>query len=105
MKDLNKIFIKLIIFIPIVACTSLQESLSPQKKSGSDEFLIEKKSPLVMPPSYGELPLPDKSKKVVQNKANIQEILTGSKTKKNTDKKPKEKSSLENLILKNIKKN
>ena len=29
-----------------------------QKKSSTDEFLVEKKSPLVMPPDYNELPIP-----------------------------------------------
>ena len=30
------------------------------KKKGSDEFLVEKKAPLVLPPSFGELPEPGK---------------------------------------------
>ena len=29
-----------------------------KKKNNSDEFLLEKKIPLVLPPNYGELPLP-----------------------------------------------
>ena len=30
-----------------------------KKKSSADEFLVEKKSPLVLPPDYNKLPLPD----------------------------------------------
>ena len=32
---------------------------NPKKKSSADEFLVEKKSPLVLPPNYGDLPLPN----------------------------------------------
>ena len=33
---------------------ALKEGFSNQKKNKSDEFLVEKKSPLVMPPDYNE---------------------------------------------------
>ena len=29
------------------------------KKASSDEFLVEKKAPLVMPPDYDQLPIPN----------------------------------------------
>ena len=41
------------------ACTSVKDSLTLKKKSSADEFLVEKKNPLVMPPDYGKLPQPD----------------------------------------------
>ena len=31
----------------------MKDGFSNQKKNNSDEFLVEKKSPLVMPPDYG----------------------------------------------------
>ena len=34
-----------------------------KKKATTDEFLIEKKNPLVLPPDYSELPVPRKEKK------------------------------------------
>ena len=34
----------------------LKEGFKNQKKNSSDEFLVEKKSPLVMPPEFNELP-------------------------------------------------
>jgi hypothetical protein len=37
----------------------LKEGFTNQKKNNSDEFLVEKKSPLVMPPDYNELPIPN----------------------------------------------
>ena len=41
--------------------------LTLKKKSSSDEFLVEKKSPLVLPPNYGELPLPNEDNKKEKN--------------------------------------
>ena len=43
----------LIIFSTILvsSCGSVQKALDPQNKNTSDEFLVEKKSPLSMPPS------------------------------------------------------
>ena len=55
----NKIL--LIIIIPIIflnACNTLKDGFRSQKKDSIDEFLVEKKSPLVMPPDFDELPLP-----------------------------------------------
>ena len=42
----------------IYSCGAVKESFTNQKKNSSDEFLVEKKSPLVMPPNFNELPIP-----------------------------------------------
>jgi hypothetical protein len=54
----------LIIFstILISSCGSVQKAFDPQNKNTSEEFLVEKKSPLSMPPSFEELPCSFKSK-------------------------------------------
>tara|TARA_B110000285_G_scaffold103799_1_gene118157 strand:- start:335 stop:670 length:336 start_codon:yes stop_codon:yes gene_type:complete len=57
--------IPIIIFCTLLflnACGSIAEGLSGTKKKGSDEFLVEKKAPLVLPPGFGELPEPSKKK-------------------------------------------
>ena len=105
MKNFKNIIIYLFILISLVSCASIKKSLTPQKKSGSEEFLVEKKSPLVMPPEFNELPIPniaedDKKKK----KIDIKQMVTGVENS-NTDKSQSEpKSSIEELILKSIKK-
>jgi len=38
-----------------------------QKKSSTDEFLVEKKSPLVQPPEYNELPIPSEGENLIVN--------------------------------------
>ena len=48
----------------------LKVCCSNKKKNGSDEFLVEKKSPLVMPPNYDELPIPTTSIGKEKNETN-----------------------------------
>jgi len=40
---------------------SVKRGLTGQKKNSTDEFLVEKKDPLVLPPNYEELPTPENS--------------------------------------------
>ena len=61
MKKIFKISIYLLfILIGMSGCQKLKDGLEGNKKSKSaEEFLINKKSPLVMPPDYSKLPLPE----------------------------------------------
>ena len=54
-----KFYILIAIAVLFSSCSSLKEGFTNQKKNNSDEFLVEKKSPLVMPPDYNELPIPN----------------------------------------------
>ena len=54
-----RFYILIVIAILFSSCSSLKEGFTNQKKNNSDEFLVEKKSPLVMPPDYNELPIPN----------------------------------------------
>mgnify|MGYP004007382919 FL=1 len=57
-------FLILIILGTIILsnCGLMQQAFDPQNKNTSEEFLIEKKSPLSMPPSFEELPVPSNEK-------------------------------------------
>ena len=57
MKYIKIYFLIQIIFL-FTSCSTLKDGFKNQKKGNSDEFLVEKKSPLIMPPDYGELPIP-----------------------------------------------
>ena len=59
MKKNNKNFI-LIFFLASLSygCQSVTDGLTLKKKDTSNQFLIEKKQPLVMPPDFDELPKP-----------------------------------------------
>ena len=42
----------------LTSCQSAKEGLTGGKKDNTDEFLVQKKNPLVLPPDYNDLPLP-----------------------------------------------
>tara|TARA_B110000037_G_scaffold198661_1_gene237738 strand:- start:855 stop:1181 length:327 start_codon:yes stop_codon:yes gene_type:complete len=81
-KYLIIIFSSLIFFS---ACSSLKEGIAGSKKSGSDAFLVKKKSPLILPPDYNILPQPKKNEDEVMeaNDTNIQGIINKSFNDKN----------------------
>jgi len=97
------ILLNLILFIS-VSCTSLKEGLTNQKKKSTDEFFVEKKSPLIMPPSYGELPTPTSEKALKVNENNIEKLIGKSKDETSQTLSNQNKS-LEKSILGRIKKN
>ena len=41
--------------------SSVKRGLTGGKKTSTDEFLIQKKDPLILPPDYENLPVPDES--------------------------------------------
>ena len=53
------------ILILITACAdtwgSVKRGLTGQKQNSTDEFLVEKKDPLVLPPNFEDLPVPSDS--------------------------------------------
>jgi hypothetical protein len=84
-KNIKSLFLIIISTILISSCGSVQKALDPQNKNTSDEFLVEKKSPLSMPPSFEELPVPSNQKITQENQTNsIKSLITD---KKISDKK------------------
>tara|TARA_B100001142_G_scaffold105396_1_gene107290 strand:+ start:203 stop:484 length:282 start_codon:yes stop_codon:yes gene_type:complete len=91
----------------ISSCGTLKEGFTNQKKNNSDEFLVEKKSPLVMPPDYKELPIPNENKEEKETKEtkDIKSLISKSKQDEIDENLEKKSSSFEGSILKKIKKN
>lgn len=95
------IFIQLLFFI--YSCGTIKEGFTNQKKNNSDEFLVEKKSPLVLPPDYNELPLPEDSKDQNDSKNKIKKLVTKNE---DTSIKPSDlNKSFEKSLLEKIKNN
>tara|TARA_B100000963_G_C22372615_1_gene556574 strand:- start:29 stop:328 length:300 start_codon:yes stop_codon:yes gene_type:complete len=98
---MTKLLYFMIILVSLTACQSAKDALTLKKKESSDEFLVEKKSPLVLPPNYGELPLPKELKIEDQNnelKVSIgKDELKINETIKNTKPTTLEKSVLEKI--------
>ena len=104
MKQLKfLILIKVILFLS--SCGSIKEGFKNQKKNSSDEFLVEKKSPLVMPPDYNVLPIPKQKSLDKKVEDNIIESLISKKNVKIIEDVNTKSQSLEEQILKKIKSN
>ena len=107
MKKINSLTIIFLSLLFLNSCSTVAEGLGGQKKKGSDEFLIEKKAPLVLPPSFGELPEPGKKKdgniaSTKENDLSIEDILSQSPSTEISKKKNDSNNSIEKSIIEKI---
>jgi hypothetical protein len=107
MKKTNPLIASFLILLFLNSCGSIAEGLGGSKKKGSDEFLVEKKSPLVLPPSFGELPEPGKEQEenMISDKkdiSDIEDIINQSSSISASKKSDDTKSSIEQSIMKKI---
>tara|TARA_B000000609_G_C23935878_1_gene221074 strand:+ start:275 stop:586 length:312 start_codon:yes stop_codon:yes gene_type:complete len=101
MKKFNLLFILGIALIILSGCNTIKKGFKNPKKNSSDEFLVEKKSPLVMPPEFNELPIPNQNKDTSQKQENnIKNLISDNNG--NTDQEASN-SDLEGSILSKIK--
>jgi len=103
---IKKIYILIIISL-LAGCNSLKEGLEGNRKSkNAEEFLIQKKNPLVLPPDYSKLPVPKNisEKEVSVDEFDLENILkkkSGDMSKETTFKS----NSIEKSVLDKIKNN
>ena len=106
MKKFN-LFVFLSVIFLFSSCGTVKEGFSSQKKNNSDEFLVEKKSPLVMPPDYNDLPVPKESN--LEKKFERSEIENLISKTKNQDESSENSDgtnkNIEDLLLEKIKSN
>ena len=86
-------------------CSSVQKAFDPQNKNTSDEFLVEKKSRLSMPPSFEELPVPSNEKVDKESQINNIESLITEKNKNEKLEADESDKDFEQSILDKIKNN
>ena len=91
----NKFILFIIISFLITSCSG-----SLKRSEKSDEFLIEKKNPLVMPPDIDDLPKPSKSIEE-ETEESFKEIIT-SKEIETQNSNSQTNSSLSESVLKKI---
>ena len=101
-----KLFILFNIILFLTSCGSVKEGFSSQKKNNSDEFLVEKKSPLIMPPTFNELPVPKEKDLTQQSESNeIKSLISKKKNTEIIDDVDQKDKSFEKSLLKKIKNN
>jgi len=103
MKFKNLIIIIALIFV--YSCTGAKEALQGKKRSEqSDEFLVEKKNPLELPPDFGDLPVPleqgEEENVQANNEQDIKNILELDTNEENSQETNNQ--SIEQLILEKI---
>ena len=103
MKFKNLIIIIALIFV--YSCSGAKDALQGKKRSEqSDEFLVEKKNPLELPPDFDDLPVPleqgEGENIQANNEQDIKNILEIDTNEENSQETNSQ--SLEQLILEKI---
>ena len=97
------IIVQIILLIFLTSCKSVKDGLSGRKDGNSDEFLVKKKSALVLPPDYKKLPEPvDDEKKDEEDEISIKDIILSDSSKNTPQKRNNE--SIEDFVINQIKK-
>ena len=95
----------LLIFFFLLSCGSLEDAgkvLKNEKIRTTDEFLVKKRNPLVLPPDFEKIPEPGSISKTIEDEdEKIKKILKVPKTDSINKKKS---SSIEESILDSIRK-
>ena len=95
-----KIINILIVIFFITSCQSMKtakKAITGEKEFSTDEFMVQKKDPLILPPDYENLPTPD------EEAANKEEISNFEKTLGvSIEDNSSTSSSAEESILKKI---
>jgi len=103
----NNIYLILFMMLVTASCQTLKNAVSGVKQENSDEFLVQKKNPLVLPPDFTDLPEPfEESSKVteVQIEDDIEKLL-GVENNTKTTNDTSDSGSIESFVLKKIKEN
>ena len=104
----KKIIILLFSVLFLFSCSNAKDALQGKKRSeNSDEFLIEKKNPLTVPPDIDELPVPldQEEQSQIENQDDIQikQVLNVDENKdSNNESNNENQNSLEKSILEKI---
>ena len=103
----NNIILIFLMMLVASSCQTIKNAVSGAKQENSDEFLVQKKNPLVLPPNFDDLPVPfDKTLEAteVQIKDDIEKLL-GMENKTINKSKTSSSDSIESFVLKKIKEN
>tara|TARA_B100000780_G_scaffold241383_1_gene183829 strand:- start:579 stop:920 length:342 start_codon:yes stop_codon:yes gene_type:complete len=111
---INNIILIVGIALVGLSCQTIKDGLSGSKSENSDEFLVQKKNPLVLPPKFLELPKPkdeeydDEDEDDEKNLQSEEEIDIKKKLgikNESVSQSSKTRGTAEDFVLKNIKNN
>ena len=106
MKKINFILITYLLFASfLTSCQSVKDGLTGKKSENSDEFLVQKKNPLVTPPKFMEL-LKPKTEKFedeivrIEEETDVEKLFKSQSDSK--EKSSKKYGNAEEFVLENI---
>ena len=109
MKNFKILLAGLLILILLGSCGTVKEAFSTQKKDSTDEFLVEKKNPLKLPPDFDDLPEPKSTNSLDDNEkdSEIKSLITNSDDSDQVSSANEDSvnRTLEETLLDKIKKN
>ena len=103
---MNKFFFLIILLFIITSCQNVKDALQGKKFENSDEFLVIKKNPLILPPNFNDLPTP---KDVADNtqieiiEDEIEDLLSSIKDNNEEIVESSSPSKTESFVLEKIK--
>ena len=103
---MNKNFFLIILLFILCSCEGVKNALSGKKFENSDEFLVIKKNPLVLPPNFNDLPTPKDVTDTTQieNIENeIEDLLSSIKDNEGVIEESTSSSDTESFVLEKIK--
>ena len=101
---MNKNYFFLLTLLFLCSCQNVKDALSGKKYENSDEFLVIKKNPLVLPPNFNDLPTPKDvvDTTQIENLENeIEDLL--SSIKDDEEVSESSSSNTESFVLEKIK--
>ena len=98
MKIIKITIYTLTIIFLITSCDSVKRGITGSKSTSTDEFLIKRKDPLILPPDYKNLPMPGDIVSANKDISDFEKSL-GDSIEETSNKN----TNLENSILKKIK--
>ena len=102
---MNKKYFFIILLFFLCSCQNVKDALSGKKYENSDEFLVIKKNPLILPPNFNELPQPKDvvDKNQIENIENeIEDLLSSIKDNEEAAESTSS-SDTESFVLEKIK--
>ena len=90
----------------LCSCQGVRDAMSGKKYENSDEFLVIKKNPLVLPPNFNDLPSPKDVADTTQieNIENeIEDLLSSIKDNDGEAEESSSSNDTENFVLEKIK--
>ena len=103
---IKKITTLLFFVLFLYSCSGAKDALQGKKRSeNSDEFLVEKKNPLAMPPDFDKLPTPgnqEVSTEMFSDNNEVKDLLNIDESKNQIVEKDENSTDIESSILEKI---